>query len=707
MPELNFQSISSMIANTKGYLSFNQRKDTIEVQGKNFLSRLVTWIRYQRNEAAHQAAMQARDKIVTALTQNNDYSDFFRAKIAEKFPAAFQVDKKPLSARKVKQFITTVTKEAESQRAQEARIAEAKRATTARVEWFVGRGGTDASRDWLPNHSNQMLIEKTRDMPAIKAQDVDTHNLAEEVFQTTMANKESVEAASTAMEMEPVVLQALNGVLDKRVAEAVKQHRLNLNQTLDSAGLDPKHQKFLKSFIDINSNNLTQASLIADVNRTTVEQIEEEFQGLFKEALQVNEFKEILQGTEAVKKDLCQTLNREVESMAKVVTVDTMRERAAQLLKQFIASKNAALALAPARMASVDSLVKRLVLQNPFIGERQAKIIQAEVDGAFQESYQQHQADYKQSKITEKNFVSKLRQLHYGDVLFPLLKKAVEPTDDNLSMFDNPTWTTGVKEQVQQYVKQVTGEGQIQQDSYQVTSEDQTQQDFKRVGSPKDQAQQDTERMADIEEQTKQHVKWAAQFIEGEGSSYGESLQELQKLKGQLPEFVYQKVLEGVEAGAKIGPGQSSEFYATANAQYIQYLTENNRETLYRLFSSPEVLDRRLGSVNEDVAHKKQFESFTLRDLLQTLPTVQNEKKNVATHEKIGQIIPYEKMEDLLDRVQNRLELVRSHIMTQTQADAMFQREIVNFLREQNIDFASQVMRPEDEEVLVRQETPL
>ena len=661
MPIESLQNFSARIARTKGYLSFNQRTNTVEVQGRNFLSRLVTWIRYRRSASAHNAAMKARDEIVATLVSDNHYGKFFKDKFAGKYPKEFLVDKKPLSARKISRFIKTVTTEVQGQVAQQQSAAERKRVAIAQFGWCLGKENTENSREWMPKNINSMLAEKMKNVRGVSVGDVAVSGLRDEVNQLAMQDDTVFEAMNTPAEVERFARQTLSDALDKRIGDAIERHRLDLHQTLSSSGLLAQYQRGVKSIIDANPKNLTHAELDAAISRAITEQnhaaatkIDSEFYDLYKGVQQKNDFSAQLKGLDLVKQHLYQVLEQEGQSTNKPLTVDSVRARASELLNQFIAGKKAALNLAQSSpMTGVQSLVNKLVLKNPFLGEHQAKMIEKEVGEAFQESYEQNKVYYEQAGVTTGTFISKLNQLYRGNDLPALLAKATQPQDADLNVFDSQWTVTGVKAQVNQYIEET-----------------------------------------------------AERFVE--------ALKEAEGLKGSVPDVVYQRTREGAALGVEVGP----EFYEASNVQYIDHLTSNNNEALYKLFFTPQVLDRRIGSVKEDTAHKKQFESFTLRDLLDASVDPKSKGKQpkkldettVSTkeaRERIDRLIPDDKMEDLLAWLETQLEKVRSGTLNEKSAEALFQREIINFLRAQDIDFTTQVTGATVSDTPVWRETPI
>ena len=160
-----------------------------------------------------------------------------------------------------------------------------------------------------------------------------------------------------------------------------------------------------------------------------------------------------------------------------------------------------------------------------------------------------------------------------------------------------------------------------------------------------------------------------------------ESYTKVSALKGKIPEHIYNTLLDRVNKGYVWEP----EFIADANELYLTILTEDNNRELYRLLQTPQVAQKKIGN-------KEDFSSFTLNDLLASTPSAKGNKRQA-----IDTVMPENVRDNLLDTLEQQLGKVRDRVMSKEDADALFQREIVNFLRRQQISFENRQITSDTE----------
>ena len=135
-----------------------------------------------------------------------------------------------------------------------------------------------------------------------------------------------------------------------------------------------------------------------------------------------------------------------------------------------------------------------------------------------------------------------------------------------------------------------------------------------------------------------------------------------------------------VSKGAEWGP----EFISIANQIHIETLSKNNYQGLYRLLRAPEVAQKRVGS-KDDLTH------FTLDDLLGAILPAKDTANPDKRRQAIDRVMPAGTREQLLDKLEGQLGKVKSRVMDGKDANALFQRETLRFLRELKINFEHRV----------------
>ena len=165
-------------------------------------------------------------------------------------------------------------------------------------------------------------------------------------------------------------------------------------------------------------------------------------------------------------------------------------------------------------------------------------------------------------------------------------------------------------------------------------------------------------------------------YIESLSKPMVKSYAEVSALRGKIPQPMYQTMMEKVSKGYVWEP----KFISAANGLHINSLVEKDNQGLYELLDSPQVGRKKIGS-------KEDFVSFSLDDLLRSMLGPKNVANPKKRRQAIDQVIPREVKIRLLNDLDKQLQMVRSRVMNEADADALFERGTVRFLRAQKIDF--------------------
>ena len=172
-------------------------------------------------------------------------------------------------------------------------------------------------------------------------------------------------------------------------------------------------------------------------------------------------------------------------------------------------------------------------------------------------------------------------------------------------------------------------------------------------------------------------IKGAAKrYIESVSKPMVRSYAKVSALRGKIPDHIFHTMLEKVSKGYVWEP----RFISAANGMHIDSLTQKGNEGLYALLDSPQVARKSIGS-------RDDFVSFSLDDLLKSVLGPKNIDNHKKRRQAIDQVVPNEVKVKLLDELDHQLLMVRSRVMSEEDANALFQRGAVRFLRAQNINF--------------------
>ena len=165
-------------------------------------------------------------------------------------------------------------------------------------------------------------------------------------------------------------------------------------------------------------------------------------------------------------------------------------------------------------------------------------------------------------------------------------------------------------------------------------------------------------------------------YIESVSKPMVRSYAKVSALRGKIPDHIFHTMLEKVSKGYVWEP----RFISAANGMHITNLTQRENQGLYALLDSPQVARKRIGS-------KEDFVSFSLDDLLKSMLGPKNIDNHKKRRQAIDQVVPDEVKVRLLDELDHQLLMVRSRVMNEADANALFERGTVRFLRAQNINF--------------------
>ncbi len=168
----------------------------------------------------------------------------------------------------------------------------------------------------------------------------------------------------------------------------------------------------------------------------------------------------------------------------------------------------------------------------------------------------------------------------------------------------------------------------------------------------------------------------AQKYIESVSKPMTRSYAKVLSLRTKIPDHICRTMLEKVGKGYVWEP----KFIAAANGMHIANLTKKDNAGLYELLDSPQVARKRIGN-------REDFVSFSLEDLLKSMLGSKNADNYKKRRQAIDRVVPDEIKIKLLNELDRQLLMVQSRVMDEEDANALFQRGAVRFLRAQNINF--------------------
>jgi len=524
-------------------------------------------------------------------------------------------DDKPLSARQVRRFIDDVTQGASQT---DGRISQSLKEDF--VAWAAGQFGTITSSESFDSNLNTMLSQKMQGERGIKAGDVDLKGISDEIRQAALNDQEGMAAINSGMQAKAHVGRVMSDVLDHRISNARTRMRSKLRDRLAVSGL-PETEK-LKVNVEISSSKIaTMDELDHYVNQLVIDQIDGEFSALLQQVKEKQACYDDFAQLPDIKKQLKEELAQQKDY--RMLSVEVARDKANQILSQWLASKQEALtASQESRYASLANLLIKLTLQEPQMGKAQVASFRDTIEQTLDEVYQEDRSVYEALQIDKKKLFSILHKHDRNSVLFNSLSNLLKQTPKPASVLDSDDWQPP---------------------------------DIKAT---------------------------MRNYIEALSKPMVESYAKVSILKGKVPERIYQTMMEKVGEGYIWDP----KFISTANELHISNLTRKDNRGLYDLLDSPQVARKRIGS-------KEDFVSFTLEDLFQSMLGPKNFSNAKKRRKAIDAVVPKEAQDKLLAELDRQLQQVQSRVMNEEDANALFERGAVRFLRAQRINFEDTVAK--------------
>ncbi len=635
MDRMGLQSLMQMIDRSNGYIGINRTTQELKTDGTTFVGRIVTWVRFKFNRDYKEAVLLAKGKVKDLLLSDRLYGRDFEARINELDPqGSIFYKNKPLSARKVHRFISDV-----QQNAMATKIDRAQ----GWVDWYSGKIETMTSGENFEERTDAMIAEKIRAHRGISAADVDIESLGDEVNIRAREDTDEIETIACLNENEQGqraqnhVDKILSEVLDRRIDEAGAGLRDELNTRLDASGLDGEVKQAIVSEID-DTTIATSDELKTRINEAVIKQMGSEFDGLLKKVGEDHNFNEQPMRMPEVKEQLQAKLAQQNE--ARMLSVADAREQATGLLSRWLSGKKEAIeALRPSQYTGVDSLLKKLVLQDPYIGKPQIEAVQQDMEETLDEIYNKDAAACQALGMDKGKILSKIHQIVHKETMLADLKVLSKQAPKPDSVFESRNWEVAdVKAMMRSYAKDII-----------------------------------------------------IPLIKGHKQVSG--------LKGKIPDRIHPILIDRIKQGDEWGP----EFISIANQLNIDTLNENNHRELYRVLQTSEVAGKAIGS-------RDDLSEFTLDDLLKVMLPAKDIDNPEKRRQAIDKLIPSTTRDQLLDKLETQLGMVKSRVMDEKDVTALFQRGARSFLRDLKINFEHQVATAEAElrePSYVRLETPL
>ena len=492
------------------------------------------------------------------------------------------------------------------------------------INWFSDQVNTIASHDNFDESIKTMLAEKIKYAPGLSAADVDLKAVGDEIQRVALSDDSAVAAITNQEHAREHVTKAMSAVLDQRIAEASLKLKDELNRHLSAAGLPEAARKMLRAQI-VGEAIVTLAELDAQLHEQTLKCVSDELDDLYAQVGAELGFSEKVKRFAEVKEQLLERLAHGQP----LVTMSAARQQAKQLLGQWVQDKQAALAaIQPPQFAGVDQLLRRLVLQDPLLDKAQLLRLQRPITRTLEAIYARDSAAYEALGMDRGKFLSKLQQFHRGDLLFNDLRDLLKQVGTH-SLFDSHDSSAAIQ-------------------------------------PPTDAAAQLS---ADVKTVVRDYVVPISRpLIKGYA--------QVAPLKGKIPDALYTIAWDALVHGETWNP----ELIAEVNGYHINRLVDHAKQGFYELLLSPQVAKVRIGS-------KENLQDFTLEELLQSLLDGKQIKDLRQRCEAIDRVIPEAAQEQFLGELEAQLAKVKSTIMSEADAQALFQRAALRFLRAQKISF--------------------
>ena len=501
------------------------------------------------------------------------------------------------------------------------------------VNWFSGAGGSTESKDNFSERCDDALAEKMKDVQGgLKIDDIDTSTLQQEVHAAALNDIPALSTIKNRKQAQTHVDKVLSVALDRHIDEARLKLHNRLIRALEDVGLPTRQESELADKI-IDGKITTSKELMAVVNELVLKQIDDKFDSLLEQVMAHQGVDEPFAPSPEVKERV--QANLAEHSQSQMLSVNTARKQAAAVLTQWVTGKKEVLeVIKPSPFNSAYALMKEMVEQNPYVNKAEAEAMQQGVNKAITEAYVKDKDAYESLGINKEKFLSKLLQHEHKEVLLGKFKELLQQKPGSLS-----------------------------------------------------------ERSSQLGTDAETTV---SDFIKTLYAPVVENYKKVVALKEQIPKEYYKVLLEKIQQGHT----WDYDFVSEINQLYIHSLTSNNYKGYYKVLQSPQVAEKRIGS-------KANLEHFTLNELIKKVSDNSTTESTAAslkssmkssmrkashTRQMIDKVIPMPVRGTLLENLQSQLTKVRSRVMNQADAEALFQRGILRFLRDQKISFETMKM---------------
>ena len=268
-----------------GYVSFNKETRDIEVKHNHFFGRLVVLARYTMSESYRVSVTRASRRLIDVMSNDTVYKNYFKDKVSRGMPDFLNGDK-PISARQVRLFMEEIVTEANPQyKLAKQQIKSAKR----NISRFTAHSGDELDRKVLNRRIDRILDEKIATLPTVEADDVSREGISEELHEAAMAGATDIKEMEDMDVAEKFVEEVLEGILDKRIAQAQADRQTVLKQRLSAAALPQDKQRKVESEI-AELKIATEPELDSHVNDLVLQQINEQFDSLLEQACEGHDY---------------------------------------------------------------------------------------------------------------------------------------------------------------------------------------------------------------------------------------------------------------------------------------------------------------------------------------------------------------------------------------------------------------------------------
>ncbi len=363
---------------------------------------------------------------------------------------------------------------------------------------------------------------------------ISVENIGGEISREILGNPKDVAAIESEEDAKAILLNKLSNMLKPRIEQARLDSQTKLYRRAQEAKLPYDDYMNLENEIAL-SKITTMEQLNRVIEDAVIKEIDSEFDTLFKRVKDGYEFQEELASSAMIKAQVRQQLVKQTTS--ETISVDTARNQAIELLERWLNAKAEALdAIKPSRLPGTETLLRNLVLQEPYMIKDQVEELQQAINRTMDDAYRKY-ADSDEAKTIEpKHVFSRLEQSKHRDTLIEKLSTMVKQTTKPASMFDNEAWhIDGMTTAVQAHIADVVRP---------------------RI----------------------------------------EASRQVGQLRKQVPDSVYQTARTTlVEQDINWG----DDFIATVNGSYINTLKDDNNAGLYALLQTPEVAQREIGTKSD------------------------------------------------------------------------------------------------------------